>query len=118
MKTLTTLATLIVLPLALATAADESAAPAKSKPDPAQVFKMFDRDSDGGISLEEYKAGMAGHMDPNRIEKVFKKKDSDGDGKLSLSEMMFVPPEPAATPAPKATPAAAEKKAKKKPAAK
>jgi hypothetical protein len=116
MKTLTTLAAFIVLPLALATAADEPTPPATTKVDPAQVFKKFDRDSDGGISLEEYKAGMAGHMDPNRIESVFKKKDADGDGKLSLSEMMYVPPEPA-TPAPTAKPASAEKK-KNKPATK
>jgi hypothetical protein len=97
MKKFAALATLIVLPFALATAADE---PAKSKPDPAQTFKKFDRDADGAISLEEYKAGMVGHIAPSRIDEVFKKKDADGDGKLSLPELMYIPPREAATPAP------------------
>jgi hypothetical protein len=97
MKTKTILATLIVLPFALAIAADEPSA-AKPRRDPAQVFKAFDRDADGFVSLEEYKAGTAGHIDPSRVGSVFKKKDSDGDGKLNLTEFMFVPPREAAKP--------------------
>lgn len=85
----------------IATAADEK--PAKPKRDPAQLFKNFDRDSDGGISLEEYKTGMHGQMDPARIESVFKQKDKDGDGKLNLDELLIIPPKPAPAPAPAKT---------------
>lgn len=85
-------------------AADEKPASAKPKRDPAQLFKNFDRDNDGGISLEEYKGGMVGQMDPARIEGVFKKKDKDGDGKLNFEELQIIPPKPVSTPAPKTEP--------------
>lgn len=84
---------------ALALAPSFTAQAEKPKRDPAQLFKLFDRDGDGGVSFEEYKAGMAGQMDPSRVETTFKKKDADGDGKLSMTELMYVPPK--ATPAPK-----------------
>jgi len=108
-----------ILPLLIATlsasslvalAADEKpAAPAKPKRDPAQLFKNFDRDNDGGITLEEYKAGMVGQMDPARVETVFKQKDKDADGKLNLDELLFIPPKATPKPAPK-TEAKPEKK--------
>lgn len=91
----------------VALAADEKPATAKPKRDPAQLFKNFDRDNDGGISLDEYKAGMTGQMDPARIDGVFKQKDKDGDGKLNLDELLFVPPK--ATPPPKTEVKAATK---------
>ncbi len=86
----------------IAVAADEKpAAPAKPKRDPAQVFKNFDRNNDGAITLDEYEAGMKGNMDPARIDGVFKKKDKDGDGKLNLEELMIIPPKATPKPAPK-----------------
>ncbi len=103
MKIQTILATLIALPLVIATAADD--APVKQKRDPAQIFKTIDHDGDGTLSFEEYKASTIGHIDPSRVGDVFKKKDSDGNGKLTLVEFMYVPPreptKPAATPAKK-----------------
>lgn len=96
MKTYAILASLIALPFALATAADE---PAKPKRDPAVIFKQIDRNSDGGIDLEEYKISTVGHIDPARVGDVFKKKDADADGKLSLTEFMIVPPREPAKPA-------------------
>ncbi len=107
MKTKTILATLLVLPFALAIAADE---PAKAKRDPAKLFKAMDQNGDGGVSLDEYKASTVGHIDPSRVGDVFKKKDADGDGKLTLTEFMFVPPREAAKPA--ATSEAGAKKEK------
>lgn len=99
MKTTQLLATLLVLPFALAIAADEpSAAPAKPKRDPAKLFKAMDQNGDGFISLEEYKAATVGQIDRSRVADVFKKKDADGDGKLSLVEFMYVPAQPAAKP--------------------
>ena len=56
-----------------------------------QLFKNFDANSDGGISLDEYKAGMVGNMSPVRVESVFKEKDRNADGKLNLEELLYVP---------------------------
>lgn len=99
---------LLVLPSALALAADE---PVKPKRDPAKLFKAVDLDGDGGISLAEFKASTVGQIDPSRVGDVFKKKDSDGDGKLTLPEYMFVPPREVAKPAATTEPGA--KKTKK-----
>ena len=60
-----------------------------------QLFKNFDADGDGGISLAEYKAGMVGQMAPARVETVFKQKDRDKDGKLTLAELLYAPQDPA-----------------------
>jgi len=93
-------ATLLVVPFAVAIAADDTpSAPAKPKRDPAELFKAIDRDGDGFLSFEEYKASTIGQIDPSRVESVFKKKDANGDGKLTLSEFMFVPPREPAKPA-------------------
>jgi Ca2+-binding EF-hand superfamily protein len=115
MKTLSLLIVILSAFGLAALAADEKpAAPAKPKRDPAQLFKNFDRDNDGSITLEEYKAGMVGHMDPARIDGVFKFKDKDSDGKLNLDELMTIPPKATPKPAPK-TEAKPEKKPEKKP---
>lgn len=105
------LASLMVLPFALASAAD---APAKPKRDPGVMFKALDKDADGSLSFDEWKVGMTGQIDPSRQPEVFKKKDGDGDGKLTLPEFMHVPPKEVAKPAAGAKPEAkAEKKPKK-----
>ena len=116
MKTNHLLATLFVLPFALATADEEpTAAPAKPKRDPARIFKIMDHDADGFISLDEFKANTVGQIDPSRVDGVFKKKDADGDGKLTLTEFMYVPPREEAKPP--VSPAAKKEKKEKKPAA-
>lgn len=56
-----------------------------------QVFKLFDSNSDGSVSLDEYKAGMKGQMAPERVPTVFKIKDLDGDGKLNRTELFVNP---------------------------
>jgi Ca2+-binding EF-hand superfamily protein len=118
MKSLLLLTTLVALPLALASAADESTpAPAKGNADAARVFKNMDLDGDGAISFAEYKAGTVGQIDRSRVADVFRKKDADGDGKLTLAELLYVPQREDAKPA--GAPAAKkEKKDKKADAAK
>ncbi|MEA3212111.1 MAG: EF-hand domain pair [Chthoniobacter sp.] len=108
MKIKTLLALLVVTSATSAFAADD--APAPKKRDPGRLFKNFDRDGNGEISLEEWKTTQLAtkKMDPSRIEGVFKKKDLDGDGKLSLPEFINVPAREEVKPA-----APAEKKDKK-----
>ena len=55
------------------------------------VFQLFDANSDGSVSLDEYKAGMKGQMAPERVPTVFKIKDLDGDGKLNRTELFVNP---------------------------
>jgi len=100
----------LVCSFALASFADETSA--KSRLD--QIFKNFDTNGDGGISLEEYAAGMVGNMSPQRVPKVFKEKDRNGDGKLSKEELLIVPQDqmPAkATPSPEKKTVKNDKKA-------
>jgi Ca2+-binding EF-hand superfamily protein len=67
-----------------------------------QIFQNFDTNADGGITLEEYRAGMAGNMSETRVAKVFKEKDRNNDGRLNLDELLYIPMDqrPTATPPP------------------
>jgi len=51
-----------------------------------EVFKKLDTDSDGAITLDEFKAGRTGAKKANRIETLFKKRDKDANGSLTLAE--------------------------------
>jgi len=55
-----------------------------------EIFNGLDTNHDGGISLEEWKAGMSSNIAPVRIEKVFREKDRNGDGQLNLEELFYV----------------------------
>ena len=57
------------------------------RPDPEAMFKKLDSNSDGSVSLEEFKASPRGQKDPARAEEGFKKMDKDSDGKLTLDEL-------------------------------
>ena len=63
-----------------------AAAEKEKKPqDPAKVFSRRDKDGDGQLSLEEFKAGM---KEPAvaKADQRFKKIDADGNGTVSLKE--------------------------------
>ena len=62
------------------------AKPAGEKRDPEAMFKKRDTNSDGAISLEEFKAGPRAQRDPAKAEENFKKMDKDNNGSLSLDE--------------------------------
>lgn len=92
MKTPLTIAALFCA-TAYVTFADETA----SKERLEQLFRNFDTNKDGSVSLDEYKAGMVGNMAPERVASVFKEKDRNSDGKLSMEELLYAPKDPATT---------------------
>lgn len=62
-----------------------SAEKKKKKRDLDAIFKKLDKDSDGKLTLEEFKGKKTGKK-ADRAEKLFKRLDKDNDGKLTLEE--------------------------------
>lgn len=60
----------------------------------ADAFKSFDTDSDGSISLEELKTGLAFQLQSaiseQQATKIMQRFDTDGDGSIQLSEFKGV----------------------------
>ena len=62
------------------------AAEAKVHHTPEEAFKMLDKNNDGSISLDEFKASPRGQKDATKAEEHFKKLDTNSDGKVTLEE--------------------------------
>ncbi len=60
--------------------------PGKEHPNPEEIFKKLDADSNGSVSLVEFKAGPRAQANPEKAEEMFKKIDKDGNSELSLEE--------------------------------
>lgn len=56
------------------------------RPNPEEIFKKLDADSNGSLSLEEFKASPRAQKDPDKAEQAFKKMDADSDGGVTLEE--------------------------------
>ena len=54
-------------------------------PDPQKIFSRKDANSDGSLTLDEFKTGLKDKA-LEKADKRFKKIDADGDGKLSFDE--------------------------------
>lgn len=81
------LCSLVVLAMGLGMVGMARAAEEKPKKqfDPEAAFKKMDKNSDGKLSLDEFKGKKKDEALAN-AEKVFKAKDKDGDGSLTLEE--------------------------------
>ena len=93
MKSINSILAVLALSVAFATAADEktpAAAGEKPKRDPAETIKKLDKDGDGKVSAEEWKAIPTAKTDPAKAAESFKKLDKDGDGFVTLEEMAVV----------------------------
>ena len=88
------LSTLVLTLLALAAATESvaTAAPGKA-PDPQKAFSRKDANSDGSLTLDEYKTGMKDKQ-LEKADKRFKKIDTNGDGKVSFDEFKAGMPKP------------------------
>lgn len=61
------------------------------KPDPRRMIRQLDKDGDGALSFEEFRAGpMVGQLAEDEQEKRFMELDKNGDHKLSPDD--FPPP--------------------------
>lgn len=58
----------------------------KQPPDPEKMFKKLDTDSNGAVSLDEFKASPRGQKNPDKAGEIFKKIDADSNGSISLEE--------------------------------
>jgi Ca2+-binding EF-hand superfamily protein len=68
------------------------AAPSKAA-DPQKNFSKKDTNSDGFLTLDEYKTGLKDKQLKN-ADKKFKKSDTSGDGKLTFDEFKAGMPKP------------------------
>ena len=78
---------------ALAVVGSTAAAAPGKQDDPQKRFARKDTNSDGFLTLEEFKAGLKDKA-LEKADKRFKKSDSDGDGKLSFDEFKAGMPQP------------------------
>ena len=84
----------LVLGLGMGNVWGEEKKEEKKKPDPAEVFKKKDKDSNGSLTVEEF-MGKKTSEDPAKAEKAkkaFAAKDKDNDMKLTLEEFQAEAP--------------------------
>ncbi len=95
MKTLITICSAMALASALCLAEDKPGRPPggpdgprgdRQRPNPEEAFKKLDANSDGSISLEEFKANPRAQANPDRAGEAFARMDKDSDGKVTLEE--------------------------------
>ncbi|MBC3757391.1 EF-hand domain-containing protein [Hyunsoonleella sp. SJ7] len=79
---------LSVLTLGFLSISFTTSAQEKQGPNFEKMFKRFDADKNGSISLEEFKSAKRKKEVPvDRLEKNYAKLDADGNGALTLEEL-------------------------------
>lgn len=79
---------LIVLPGSFLNAEESQNADDKKAAARAKAFLQLDKDHNGSLSLEEFRASPNFKDDPERASKVFSRLDKDGNGALSQEEFV------------------------------
>jgi hypothetical protein len=87
------ISTLVLTVLTIAAAESVTLAAPGKAPDPQKLFSRKDANSDGFLSLDEYKTGMKDKQ-LEKADKRFKKIDGNGDGKVSFDEFKAGMPKP------------------------
>ncbi len=81
------LAWMVVAVVSVAMSSTEASAdPKKPKPSREQIFKRLDKDGDGKLTYEEFKA----KKKEEAAQKMFKRLDANADQSLSLEEFTAV----------------------------
>ena len=84
---------LLAISASLSYGEEAPAKPDKPKgPNPEAMFKKLDANSDGSVTLEEFKASPRAQKDPAKAEEIFKKMDADTSGGVSLEEFKAAGP--------------------------
>ncbi|MEY3898062.1 MAG: hypothetical protein RLZZ214_3583 [Verrucomicrobiota bacterium] len=86
MKTYIQVLSALALATSLSYGEEAPAKPEKKGPNPEKMFKKLDTDSNGSISLEEFKASPRAQKDPAKAEEHYKKLDADSKDGVSLEE--------------------------------
>lgn len=81
-----TLLTFFLILAAGATSVQAQDKPAGGKKTPEENFKKLDANSDGSLTMAEFKAGPKAPKDATKAEQKFKKRDQNGDGSVTLEE--------------------------------
>lgn len=58
---------------------------------PEAIVKHLDKDADGSLSMEEFKASKRAQENPEKAGEAFKKIDADSNGKLTVEELKAAP---------------------------
>lgn len=56
------------------------------RPAPAEIFAKLDADSDGNVTLEEFKKSPRAQENEAKAEEIFTKIDADADGNVTIEE--------------------------------
>lgn len=77
---------LSILAIATTCSFAQDAPKKRERPTPEAAFKKLDTNSDGSLSLEEFKASPMGKKNPEKAEAAYKKMDADSKDGVSLEE--------------------------------
>lgn len=89
MKTPIAILSVVALVMPLVSAEEgERGRPDGKRPNPRQHFEKMDADSNGTVSLEEFKSTPRAKEHPEKAGEIFKRIDADSSGGITFEEMV------------------------------